>query len=149
MGRASRHNSDAIARRHPLARSRVSNGMDILPGIDGRSLIARRYQDISAAIYQDMGGFDRCSEARVQLIRRFSASACIAEQMEANLANGQAINISEHALLCSTLVRIARRIGLNRRARNVIPELSDYIEGKASIEAPAIEEPTLEREAAE
>ena len=28
------------------ARSRVSNGRDVLPDVDGRSLVARRYRDI-------------------------------------------------------------------------------------------------------
>ena len=40
----------------PEARSRISNGKDLLPGIDGRSLIARRYRDISSAILVDQGG---------------------------------------------------------------------------------------------
>ena len=43
-------------------RSRVSNGQDILPGIDGRSLLARRYHDIVAQVAADSGGVDRCSE---------------------------------------------------------------------------------------
>src|ERR1035441_10010098 len=41
------------------ARSRVSNGKDILPGVDGRSLIARRYRDISFEIFADAGGIDQ------------------------------------------------------------------------------------------
>ena len=65
------------------ARSRVSNGKDLLPGVDGRSLIARRYRDISFAIFADAGGIDQCSEARQQLIRRFAACSVIAEMMEA------------------------------------------------------------------
>jgi hypothetical protein len=48
--------------------------------------------------------------------------------MEAKLANGAAIDISEHALLCSTLTRLAQRIGINRVARNVEPSLASFIE---------------------
>src|SRR3954462_12213178 len=94
------------------ARSRVSNGADVLPNVDGRSLIARRYRDIAAQLVADMGGMERCSEARLQLIRRFAAAAVLAEQMEANLANGVSIDTQEHANLSSTLVRIAQRIGI-------------------------------------
>jgi hypothetical protein len=57
----------------------------------------------------------------------------MAEQIEAALARGDPVNISEHALLCSTMVRVARRIGIDRRAKAIIPDLEDYIEGKASI----------------
>ena len=39
-------------RRKPDARSRVTNGHDVLPNVDGRSEIARRYFDISSAISQ-------------------------------------------------------------------------------------------------
>ena len=108
-------------------RSRVSNSRDVLPGVDGRTLVARRYYDIQSAIVIDQGGADRLSEARLQLIRRFSAAAVIAEQMEADLANGKQIDIQEHALLCSTLVRCARQIGINRIAKDITPSLEQYL----------------------
>ena len=88
--------------RKAMAKSRISSGKDLLPNVDGRSVVARRYRDISSQIVADMGGIERCSESRIQLIRRFAAAACIAEQMEARLANGEEIDIGEHALLCST-----------------------------------------------
>ena len=68
----------------------------------------RRYRDICAAIATDQGGAERLSETRLQLIRRFAAAACLAEAMEARLANGEQIDLAEHAQLASTLVRIAR-----------------------------------------
>ena len=55
------------------SRSRVSNGHEILPGVDRRSAIARRYRDLVGAIAADQGGGDRMSEARLQLVRRFAA----------------------------------------------------------------------------
>lgn len=113
------------------ARARVSNGRDLLPGVDGRSAIARRYRDIASAIIADQGGADRLSESRQQLIRRFAAAAVLAEAMEARLANGETIDISEHALLCSTLVRVAQRIGINR-AQKVVPSLHEYLDGAAA-----------------
>lgn len=105
--------------RKPTARARVSNGRDVLPNVDGRSLIARRYRDVLNAIIVDQGGIDQCSESRLQLIRRFAAAACIAEQLEARLANGEQIDIAEHATLASTLVRLAARIGIDRVPRDV------------------------------
>ena len=109
------------------AKSCVSNGTEILPGVDGRSLVARRYRDITSAVIADQGGLARMSEARQQLIRRFAAAAVIAEQMEAKLANGEAVNIQEHALLSSTLTRLASRIGIDRRIRNITPSLQEYL----------------------
>ena len=51
----------------------------------------------------------------------------LAEQAEAKLARGEGIDISEHSQLCSTLTRLASRIGIDRRARNITPTLSDYL----------------------
>jgi hypothetical protein len=99
----------------------MTNGTVLLPDVDGRSAIARRFKDITRGILADQGGADQCSECRLQLVRRFAAAAVLAEQMESRLANGEQIDIQEHALLCSTLTRLAQRIGIERRARDVTP----------------------------
>jgi hypothetical protein len=119
-------------------RSRVSNGRDVLPDVDGRSVIARRYRDITSAILIDQGGADQCSESRTQLIRRFAA-AVLAEQMESRLANGETIDIQQHATLSSTLVRLAQRIGIDRIAKDITPSLADIA---AEIEAGHVEDVT-------
>ena len=105
----------------------MTNGRDLLPNTDGRTMLARRYRDIMAAIASDQGGVAHLSEARIQLVRRFVAASCMAEEMESKLVSGESINMQEHAMLCSTLVRLAQRIGIDRRARNVVPALSDYL----------------------
>ena len=89
--------------------------------------MARRFKDITSAVLTDQGGADQCSESRLQLVRRFAAAAVLAERMEARLANGEEINVAEHALLCSTLVRIAQRIGINRVPRDVSLTLADIL----------------------
>jgi hypothetical protein len=122
------NNKPSLTARKASARSRVSNGKDLLPGVDGRSPLARRYRDIAAALISDMGGIDRCTEARLQLLRRFSAASVMAEAMEADLVNGKPIDIAEHSLLSSTLVRLAQRIGISRMPKNVTPYLHDYLE---------------------
>jgi hypothetical protein len=74
-----------------------------------------------------MGGVENMTEARTQLCRRFAAVAVQAEQMEARLAMGQQIDLNDHALLSSTLVRLASRLGIERTARNITPSLADYL----------------------
>ena len=107
-------------------RSRVSNGHAVLPNVNGRSAMARRFKDIANAILADQAGADQCSEARKQLIRRFAAVAMLAEQLESRLANGEQIDIAEHATLSSTLVRLAQRIGIDRRAKDITPDPLTY-----------------------
>lgn len=132
MGRS----THALSVRKADARSRVTNGHDILPGVDQRSTHARRYRDLISLIVADQGGLDRMSESRLQLIRRFAAQSVQAEAMEADLANGKTIDVAQHSLLCSTLVRLAQRIGIDRRAKNITPTLRDYLEGKAVDQEP-------------
>ena len=115
-----------VGRASAAHRARVSNGKDVLPDIDGRSAMARRFKDIANAILTDQGGADQCSESRLQLVRRFAAAAVLAEQMESRLANGEQIDVAEHAVLCSTLVRIAQRIGINRVPKNITPDPLEY-----------------------
>ena len=118
-----------VERSRSKHRSRMTNGTALLPDVDGRGAIARRFKDITSAIIADQGGADQCSESRLQLIRRFAAAAVIAEQMESRLANGEQIDIQEHALLCSTLTRLAQRIGIERRQRDVTPDPLQYARG--------------------
>jgi hypothetical protein len=114
------------ADRKVYARSRLTNGKDLLPNIDGRSVIARRYRDICSAIAADQGGLDQLSEARLQLIRRFAACCVLSEDMESRLVRGGQIDITEYVQLTSTMVRVAQRIGLDRVPRDVSsPSLSD------------------------
>ena len=119
--------SRPIQNRKPHGRSRLTNKRDLLPGVDGRTVVYRRFRDIASQVALDQGGLDQLSEARLQLVRRFAAAAVLAERMEARLANGEEINIAEHGLLCSTLVRIAQRIGINRVPRDVSLTLDDIL----------------------
>jgi hypothetical protein len=123
-------NSTALPPMKPEGRSRVSNGTSLLSGIDGRSIVARRYRDIIAAVVADQGGAGTMAEARHQLVRRFAAAAVLAENLEAKLCNGEDIDVAQHSLLSSTLVRLAQRLGINRVARDVSPVLADILREK-------------------
>jgi hypothetical protein len=107
-------------------RSQQTNDLDRIAAVDGRSSLARRFRDIASAIITDQGGGD-LSEMRLQLVRRFAAAAVLAEQLEARMANGEVIDIAEHAQLCSSLVRLGQRIGIERVPRDVSPSLHDIL----------------------
>lgn len=128
--------SRRLARKPPTARSAVTNGRAVLPGIDGRSVVARRYRDLYEALCRDQGGEDRLSEVRLQLIRRFAAASVLAEQMEARVASGASVDISEYCQLASAATRLSNRIGIERKAK-VIPDLKDYLASKTIDAEPA------------
>ena len=116
-----------IAGRKDYARDKLTNGTKVLPLTDGRVRIARRFRGIANAIVADQGGIELCSESRLQLIRRFSAACVLAEELEGQLARGEEIDVERHALLCSTLTRLAQRIGMDRRAKDISPTLGDIL----------------------
>ena len=118
--------------RSPTNRTRVSNGSDILPNVDGRTVTARRIYDIAAAIATDLGGADRISETQLNLVRRFASIATLAEEQEAKLARGEEVNVEQLAQLSSALCRLASRIGLRRVPRNVTPDLRSYLDEVSS-----------------
>jgi hypothetical protein len=109
-------------------RTKLTNGKELLPDVDGRSLLYKRFKEIARLVAADQGGLDALSEARVQLVRRFAATCVMAEQLEANMCNGLPIDINQHTALSGTLVKLGSRIGIDRRAKHITPNLTDYLE---------------------
>lgn len=70
------------------ARSRLSNGSDLLPDLDQRSASARRYRDLVASFTSDTGLGDALSEAQKQLIRRAASLSLACERLEAEIVGG-------------------------------------------------------------
>ena len=98
--------------------------------IDGRTLLARRFRELTAAYTSDLGG--DLSEAENQLVRRAATLSMRAELAETKLAAQQFddLDFDEFLSLCNVLRRLLVTLGLKRVARNATPILADYIEGR-------------------
>ncbi|MCT7375734.1 hypothetical protein [Chelativorans salis] len=115
----------------PTARSAVANGSRLfVEGLDGRSALARRYRDLVASFTTDIGGDP--SESQKQLIRRAASLSTWCEAQEVRLANGEDIEIGPLTTAANSLRRILQDIGLERRARDVTPDLRTYLAQKAA-----------------
>jgi hypothetical protein len=112
-------------------RSRITNHSDLLPDLDGRTAAARRFRDLVSAYLVDMGGIDQCSEIKLGLLRRLAATTVQSEIIEAQMINGNAVDVSALCTLASTTVRIAQRLGIERVPKNVTPTLHEYLDGHA------------------
>src|SRR5260370_7410074 len=55
---------------HPRARSRVTNGHDLLPDVDHRTQWCRRFRDVLSLHLSDLGGASNTSEAEKAILRR-------------------------------------------------------------------------------
>jgi hypothetical protein len=100
-------------------RSAVTNGRDLLAGIDGRSLVARRYRDVECTIAQDLGGADQLSEAQLQLIRSAAGLIVLRENLDAATVNGEPIDIGNYCKISNSLNRVLGAIGLRRVSKDV------------------------------
>jgi len=118
----------------PEARSRISNGSQLLAGVDGRSTWARRLRDLIELHTNDLGGDANISEAERAIIRRASVLIVELERMETDfaLANGapNIATLDAYQRAAGNLRRLLEALGLQRRARDVTPKLSQYLERK-------------------
>lgn len=110
----------------PRGRSRVSNGSQLLAGIDGRSAQARRYRDILNSLREHLGG--NPSAAQEVIIRRVATLASWAEAREAAaLAGTEELDIGPFITACNSLRRLIQDLGLEALARDITPDLASYL----------------------
>jgi hypothetical protein len=126
-------------------RSRVTNGSKLLPLADGRSVTARRFRDLYEDIAADLGGLDQLSEGQKQLIRRAAMLSAECERQEAMAARDDrrpdgeiawkseapfVFDLEIYGALCDRLGRLFGRLGLERKSKDVTPDLRSYLAGK-------------------
>jgi hypothetical protein len=140
MASTEQQSPDYSGERSDIPRNGDRLRLVFLPDTDDDLPMAHRYRELVSLVVADQGGAAYCSEARLQLIRRFASGAVLAEALEARLVTGEKVDISEHALLSSTLVRLGQRIGIDRRAKHITPNLTDYLEVPKANAAPDVDD---------
>ena len=116
-----------------VARTRVTNGTNLLPKIDGRSYWARRMRDLIAIHVSDLGGADACSEAEKSIVRRVACLTIEMERLEMRFATAAPDHISHpdidlYTRMANTLRRLLDLTGLQRRSRDITPTIDEYAE---------------------
>lgn len=109
----------------PQFSTRRGTGAIVLAGVDGRSMMARRFREITAGIETDLGG--DLTEAQRQLVARAATLACWCEERESELAQGQEFDAAQYATIANALRRLLSDLGLQRVARDVTPDLATYL----------------------
>ncbi|MDU8946389.1 hypothetical protein [Ovoidimarina sediminis] len=109
-------------------RTKRGNREMVLEGVDGRSLMARRFREVVCGIEADLGG--DLTEAQRQLVARAGTLAIWCEARETELANGEDFNAAEYATISNALRRLLHDLGLERRAKDVT-DLTQYLRGQA------------------
>jgi len=98
-----------------------------LDTLDGRTQAARNLRQRLAELSSDLGGEDHLSYAQRSLCRRVIWLESWLETQEAKAAEGEDINIGQQVQAMNSLLGILRTLGLERRARDVTPDLQTYL----------------------
>ncbi len=117
----------------PQFSTRRGTGAVVLAGVDGRSLMARRFREIVTGIEADLGG--DLTEAQKHLIARAATLACWCEDREGELAKGAEFDAAQYATISNALRRLLSDLGLERRSRDVTPDLQSYLRQRAGGQA--------------
>lgn len=87
--------------------------------LDGRTIAARVFDRLVDEITADLGGADQLSAIEKALIQGFAGAAVAVQDVNARMALGQVIEVSDLAQSISAMVRVASRLGEQRRMRDV------------------------------
>jgi hypothetical protein len=86
--------------------------------LDGRRKEAKQFDAIASAIAKELGE-DQLSTVQRHLIEAFAGCVITLQSINAQLLLGGEINVAEQSQAASTLVRLASRIGIERKPRDV------------------------------
>ncbi|WP_244571229.1 hypothetical protein [Mesorhizobium carmichaelinearum] len=128
-------NTAEIADTKAYGRSAVTNGSTLLPGVDGRSIWARRFRDLLGQHVADLGGEGAVSEAERSIARRATALEVELERLELRFATAgeaEAADLDLYSRASNTMRRHFEALGLQRRQRDITPSLRDQMRGAAS-----------------
>ena len=130
--------SSPIGSRKSCGRSRIGNGTELLPFVDGRSTWARFMRDTFNAVVTHCGGEDYTSELKRMQARRIACLEAELIYLESKVAQHRAAGEEPPISVLDAYTRIAngqRRhceaLGWEKTARIVSPSLSQIIDGKA------------------
>ena len=118
-------------------RARITNGNDVLPTVDGRSIWARIMRDTMGAMYLHCGGEDNISEPTRMLSRRVGAFEAELIHLEDKFARARAegrepehADLDLYSRMSSAQRRMFEALGLERRQRDITPDLDTYLATK-------------------
>jgi hypothetical protein len=93
--------------------------------LDGRTSSAKVFDRLVTAIEADLGGADQLSAIERNLVQAFAGAAVTLHHLNAQLMAGHEINLAQHAQAVTAMVRVASRLGLQRRQKDVGPTFGD------------------------
>jgi hypothetical protein len=104
--------------------------LQTVDAIDRRTQAFRRFASIRSAVVADLGGADRLSAIELQLIHRLAALCVLCEAMEASVLRGDDVDVDEFGRASGHARRLGETLGLQRRPKDITPDLQSYLASK-------------------
>lgn len=116
-----------------------------LGDLDGRTNAAKAAKALIADLASDMGGADRLSAGERALVTRAAVATAMIEHIEATWLSGGELDVAAYTALVNVQRRLLMTVGLQRRPRDVTPDLDDYVASKAPASLPLPPPPKVTR----
>jgi hypothetical protein len=125
--RRNKHSHKRRARRMKRRTPHVlRTGLLVLENIDMRTKACKAYLRLVDGVTNDLGGKERLSEVEKALVHAFASATIRMYDQSAKFLLGENVDLSDHAAAVSSMVRVASRLGVERRPRDVLP-LASYL----------------------
>ena len=99
--------------------------------LDGRTIVAKVYDQLVTQIHTDLGGRDRLSAIQLRLVEAFAGASIALDNINTRILTGAEVDnatVAMHAQSISAMVRVASRLGVERRPRDITPSVRDYLD---------------------
>jgi hypothetical protein len=98
-----------------------------LGDLDGRTKAAQGARALVRDLENDLGGADRLSAGERVIVGRAAVSTAMIEDIEARWLSGQPLDVAAYCALVNVQRRLLTTVGLQRRPRDVTPDLAAYV----------------------
>jgi hypothetical protein len=98
--------------------------------LDRRTKAAQMPLETKDAIMADLGGVDRLSTIERLMAEHAALAAAVTQDAYARWLKGQEVPLAELAVVQNRFMRVASALGINRRQRDVTPDLNSYLEAE-------------------
>jgi hypothetical protein len=129
------HEAAAIATPSRTNRSAITNGSQLLRGIDGRSATARRYRDLVQSFVESFGGEGVLNQADKAMIGTAAAITVEAEGLQTKIVNGEVIDHEQATRLVNAQGRALKALAALGSRKRKAPRVAEYLAAKAAREA--------------
>jgi hypothetical protein len=113
--------------KHRAAHRAVAPQLLTRDKLDTRRGAVKVFDAHARAIQNDLGGVDRLSAIELALVDTFVGASLTMSNMNCRIMLGEEVDMGLHALVGGLMVKLASRLGIERRPRDVSPSLSDYL----------------------